>query len=239
MEGIKCLAFDLDGTLAESKQAIPDIMARRLEALLGSYTVAIITGGQHEQVERQVISRLNYPTALEVFSCSGATYKIYGLQGAVDIYDYKIPDVDAWEIKEQIESLAKKFGVWQTLTKSPVFEFRGSQVTYSALGQLALVDEKQAFDPDGSRRKQIIDAFDKAGYVARLGGLTSVDVSLKGYDKAYAIQTLIRSGFDASEIYFVGDQLQPGGNDYPVIATGVNTHKVNNWGETLKWLESF
>ena len=52
------IAFDLDGTLAESKQPIDEITADLLAALLEVASVAVISGGDWPQFETQVVSRL-------------------------------------------------------------------------------------------------------------------------------------------------------------------------------------
>jgi hypothetical protein len=239
MDAVKVLAFDLDGTLAESKQAIPVKIANELNRLLDNYTVAIVTGGNLEQVQKQVISKLSNPVGLEIFSCSGATYHIYGVNGLVPIYEHTIKDADRWEIQSQIETIARKLGYWQEVTHGNAFEFRGSQLTWSAMGQLAAVEVKSGFDPDGSKRKQIIDELNLVGFDVRIGGSTSIDVTLSGYDKGYAMQVLGKSGFKLDEIIYFGDQFGPGGNDLPVRKSGVLCYTVKNWGETIKWLQDF
>ena len=239
MDAVKVLAFDLDGTLAESKQAIPVKIANELNRLLDNYTIAIVTGGNLEQVQKQVISKLSNPVGLEIFSCSGATYHIYGMNGLVPIYEHTIKDADRWEIESQIETIASKLGHWQEVTHGNAFEFRGSQLTWSAMGQLAAVEVKSGFDPDGSKRKQIIDELNLVGFDVRIGGLTSIDVSIKGYDKAYAMEVLGKSGYKLDEIIYFGDQFGPGGNDLPVRKAGVLCYTVKNWGDTLKWLRDF
>jgi HAD superfamily hydrolase (TIGR01484 family) len=239
MDAAKVLAFDLDGTLAESKQAIPKKIANELNRLLDSYTVAIITGGTLQQVQKQVVQFLDNPTGLEVFSCSGSTYHIYGVNGVEEIYEHKIKDADRWEIQSQIETAARKLGHWQEVTHGNAFEYRGSQLTWSAMGQLAAVEVKAGFDPDGSKRKAIISELNLVGFDVRLGGSTSIDVTLAGYDKAYAIEVLGKSGFKLDDIIYFGDQFGPGGNDLPVRRTGVLCYQVKNWGETLKWLRDF
>ena len=45
----KIIAFDLDGTLAESKSALADEMAEILNELLTHYQVCVISGGKFEQ----------------------------------------------------------------------------------------------------------------------------------------------------------------------------------------------
>uniref|UniRef100_A0A7C4R2F1 phosphomannomutase n=1 Tax=candidate division CPR3 bacterium TaxID=2268181 RepID=A0A7C4R2F1_UNCC3 len=47
-----------------------------------------------------------------------------------------------------------------------------------------------------------------------LGGQTSFDLVIEGYDKSYPMYTLKDEGYD--KIIFVGDALFPGGNDYVV-----------------------
>ena len=47
----KIIAFDLDGTLAESKSPLADKMAEILNELLTKYQVCVISGGKFEQFE--------------------------------------------------------------------------------------------------------------------------------------------------------------------------------------------
>src|SRR3546814_895422 len=57
--GIKALiAFDLDGTLADSKQPLDERMGQALADLLAVAEVAIISGGDWPQFDKQVASRL-------------------------------------------------------------------------------------------------------------------------------------------------------------------------------------
>lgn len=52
------VAFDLDGTLAESKQPLQPAMGNALSDLLAVMHVAVISGGNWPQFEKQVASRL-------------------------------------------------------------------------------------------------------------------------------------------------------------------------------------
>ena len=52
------VAFDLDGTLAESKQPLGDPMGEALADLLDVAHVAVISGGDWPQFDKQVASRL-------------------------------------------------------------------------------------------------------------------------------------------------------------------------------------
>jgi phosphomannomutase len=54
----KLIVFDLDGTLAESKAAIDKEMAKLFAGLLDVAKVAIISGGDWPQFQKQVIAHL-------------------------------------------------------------------------------------------------------------------------------------------------------------------------------------
>src|SRR5271154_771249 len=54
----RLIIFDLDGTLAESKSSLDAEMATLLGALLGIVKVAVISGGDWPQFEKQVLSNL-------------------------------------------------------------------------------------------------------------------------------------------------------------------------------------
>src|SRR4051812_29173724 len=55
---ISLVAFDLDGTLAESKQPLLDSMGEAIADLLDVANVAVISGGDWSQFHKQVASRL-------------------------------------------------------------------------------------------------------------------------------------------------------------------------------------
>ena len=123
-----------------------------------------------------------------------------------------------------------------------IIEDRGSQITFSALGQAAPVDAKKAWDPTGERKTQLRDAV--AARVpdleVRSGGSTSVDITRKGIDKAYGMRRLAEeTGVPLDGILFYGDRLDPAGNDYPVLAMGqVECVSVTGWQDTADKLDA-
>lgn len=121
-----------------------------------------------------------------------------------------------------------------------LIEDRGSQITFSALGQEAPVDAKEAWDPDNSKKAKLRD------YVAELipefevrsGGSTSIDITKLGIDKAYGMNKLMGMlDIAKDEILFFGDRLQEGGNDYPVKAMGIDSLEVSHWQDTALVLQ--
>jgi phosphomannomutase len=120
-------------------------------------------------------------------------------------------------------------------------EDRGSQVTFSALGQEAPVASKEAWDPDGTKKRKLRDFVAKAipEFEVRVGGSTSVDVTEPGIDKAYGIEKLIELlAVTKQDVLFVGDRLDKGGNDYPVKAMGVDCLEVSGWQDTALVIET-
>ena len=64
----RLIVFDLDGTLAESKSAPDSEMSKLLHDLLGLVKVAVISGGDWEQFEEQLLSVLPGDERLESLS---------------------------------------------------------------------------------------------------------------------------------------------------------------------------
>ena len=60
----KLIVFDLDGTLAESKSSLDAEMSRLLHDLLGIVKVAVISGGDWPQFEKQLLSNLPHDERL-------------------------------------------------------------------------------------------------------------------------------------------------------------------------------
>jgi len=244
----KLIAFDLDNTLAASKSAIPDYMSKELAALLEKYEVCIISGGKFEQFEKQVINRLEVShellEKLHIMPTCGTRYYRYDVlkKEWVLRYHNDLTNEQKQRVKDAFEKGAKELGLWEEHPYGEIIEDRGSQLTYSALGQ-DIVDQlgeeglkrKYAWDPDDAKKYRLRDQIAPllADLEVRVGGTTSIDVTLIGVDKAYGMKKLIEEiEISADEILFVGDMLQEGGNDYPVKLMGIDTIEVNGYEDT-------
>ena len=238
----KLVAFDLDDTLSPSKSPLPDPMREALLRLLARRPVAIISGGQFGQFLTQVINQLPESALLDdlhLMPTNGTRYVSHADGAWTEVYAYDLSAANRAACAVALEAEARALGLWEERTWGPHIEDRGSQVTFSALGQDAPVAAKKAWDPDGSKRELL-----RARVQVRLpdldvhsGGSTSIDITKRGIDKAYGIRNLMeRLHLEASDILFVGDRLQPGGNDYPVIAVGVRTHAVESWEDTVAYV---
>jgi phosphomannomutase len=116
-------------------------------------------------------------------------------------------------------------------------EDRGSQITFSALGQKAPLEEQNKWDPDFSKRKKIKAILDTLipEFSVRIGGSTSIDITKPGIDKAYGIRKLRDLlGISLKEMVYIGDALYVGGNDYPAKEAGVDCISVKDPNETKR-----
>ncbi len=239
----KLIVFDLDGTLATSKQAIDDDMRRLFVELLDIRSVAVISGGDWPQFERQLLGQLTpRATFAKLFLLPTSGTKFYRFDRVwTQIYaDTFTADerqrVQAALARAVYESDLAIDGVW-----GDQIEDRGSQITFSGLGQQAPPDAKAAWDPDILKRNRLKALLDRAlpDFAVRIGGSTSIDITRPGIDKAYGMRKLAKlSGFGLPEMLFVGDALYPGGNDAPVRDAGVATIAVNDISETKLVIET-
>ncbi len=229
----KLIAFDLDGTLTESKQPITNKTAKFLTSLAYDYEIAIVTGGTMEQIKTQVLDRLPdwVQDKMHLMSCSGAEYFRFGQT----LYRNLIPKKEKAVMIPMLTGLLKQMGYWIDNPAGDIIEDRGSQITISALGQKASLKDKEDWDPFGIKRREIRDAVRAMfpEYSVRVGGLTSVDISIQGIDKEYAINELLEwNQFEQSEVLYIGDKFRPGENDYPALVAGVTCLRVTSYADT-------
>ena len=250
----KLIAFDLDGTLAPSKSAAPDRIVELLGALLDNFHVCVISGGKFEQFNNQLLSNLKVDqkrlSKLHIMPTCGTRYYLY------------LPKTEAWEIvyaedfsasqKDRITKTLREVTHNLGLDKAKAYgeqiEDRGSQISWSALGQDIVdvlgeegVRQKEAWDPDNSRKLKIRDLIAPLlpEFEVRAGGTTTIDITKQGIDKAYGMQKLIEQlSIHKEDILFFGDKLQEGGNDYPVKAMGIDSLEVSDWHDTAFALEA-
>ena len=239
----RLIVFDLDGTLARSKSPLDTEMAELLHALLDIADVAVISGGSWAQFEAQVLSNLPHDDRLEKLSllptCGTKFFAYDG--GWRAIYSEDLSAEDKTRIVNALKSALRETGLGEQKTWGDVIEDRGSQITFSALGQEAPLAAKAKWDPDFAKRQKIKAILDESipDFSVRLGGTTSVDVTKLGIDKAYGIHKLRDIlGISLEEMLFVGDALFVGGNDRPAMDAGVTSIQVRDPDETKRVIET-
>ena len=134
------IIFDLDGTLTESKSPMDAEMAELFGQLLAKKHVAVISGGGFGQFQKQLLATLKCaPSAcanLFLFPTSASRFYQYKNGELVEVYADMMTPEERQKIKEAFKRAyedvdykhpAKVYG--------EVVEDRGTQVTFSALGQ--------------------------------------------------------------------------------------------------------
>ena len=239
----KLIVFDLDGTLAESKASIDAEMATLLDHLLKIVKVSVISGGAWLQFEKQVLAHLSKDGRLKNLSllptCGTKFYK-YGSKWDL-LYSEDFTAEEKNKILSSLQQATETPELKPQKTWGDLIQDRGSQITFSGLGQQAPLEEKKKWDPDFAKRKKIKRLLDKLipEFSVRLGGATSVDVTKEGIDKAYGIRKLRDVlGIPISEMIFIGDAVFPGGNDYPAKEAGALSIRVKDPHETKRVIEA-
>lgn len=234
---IKLIVFDLDGTLAESKSSLDPEMSGLLHELLGIAKVAVISGGDWPQFEKQLLPNFPVDERLANLSllptCGTKFFRYEG--GWQKIYSEDFNAAEKEKIINAMTNAVEVAGFKAEKVWGEVIEDRGSQITFSALGQQAPLAEKSKWDFDFAKRKKIKAILDTnlQEFSVRMGGTTSIDVTKPGIDKAYGIGKLrVLLGISLGEMLFVGDALFVGGNDYPVKEAGVVSIAVRGPNET-------
>lgn len=241
---LRVVAFDLDDTLTVSKSRIDQHMAGLLGDLLARLDVCIITGGRFEQIQAQVLQDLHAPAGrlahLHIMPTCGTRYYIWRNGAWHRRYAEDLTEDEKRRIVNVLEEGAKDLGFWEQNPWGEIIEDRGSQITYSALGQRAPADAKREWDPGDSKKRKLRDyaAERLPDLEVRVGGTTSVDVTRNGIDKAYGIKRLMEQlNISPGESLFIGDRLEEGGNDYPVRALGVRLAEVTQWQDTARYVQ--
>lgn len=239
----KLIAFDVDDTLVKSKNPLSDEMRDLLAGLLQKYQVAIISGSRYEIFQTNIVAPLSELPGtqfsnMHILPTCGTRYYTY--KGNIRDWNLEYAEDFSDEQKSEIiavcEEQAKVFGLWPDDPIGEVVEDRLSQIAMSMLGQEAPAEAKYKwYDEHKEDAYRLTEKIAELlpGYEVRYGGTTTVDVTAKGIDKAYGMQKLLDTlNLKKEEALFIGDRLEEGGNDYPVLAMGVDTIDVDGWQTT-------
>lgn len=248
------IVFDLDGTVVETKSLMDTEMTRLIEQLLAVKKVAIIGGGKYEVFKSLFLSRLrgqkNLLNNLFLFPTTSTSFYRYK-HGWKKVYALKLSRQEARQIKKAFQEVFDEIGYTHPKKiYGMVIEDRGTQVTFSALGQdvvkvlgkkgVALKEKWKHENMETKMKIAKLLAKKLPQLEVRAAGHTSIDVTKKGIDKAYGIDQIKKHlKVPVSKMLFIGDAIFPGGNDYAVVRTGVDYIPVSSPKDTKKIIRSF
>ncbi len=243
------IVFDLDGTLTPSKAPMKDDVAKMLLRLLQKKKVAVIGGGRYKQFREQLVKRLpgrgEELTRLSLFPTTSSAFYRYH-HGWKNVYNLELPRREKAKIRKSLNEVFHEVGyVHPKKVYGVTLEDRGTQMSFSPLGQdivtalgtrgIRLKEEwKKKNDPLRLKIAKLLQK--KLPHLeVRVGGLTTIDITRKGIDKAYGIRQIKKVlKIPIGKMLFVGDALYPGGNDYAAKKTGVLCVAVRGPADTKK-----
>ncbi|HEX7724719.1 MAG TPA: HAD-IIB family hydrolase [Candidatus Paceibacterota bacterium] len=245
-DGKQLIIFDLDGTLTPSKEFMRPGMARVLGELLSRVKVAVISGGGFPRFQTQFL-RSFPPTQdnlsnLYLLPTSGTRLYTYRREWQ-EVYREDFTAEEKKRIMDAFKAVLTEVRfVAPEKLYGDLIEDRGSQITFSGVGQNAPISIKEKWDPTREKRLKIVALLRPRLSMCdiRLGGTTSIDVTRRGMNKAYGIHKLEQYlHIPISDMLFVGDALFTGGNDFPAKAAGVDCIQVSGPEETEDLIRSW
>ena len=252
LQNKKIVAFDLDGTLSVSKSPMTREMAVLLEKLAENQIVVIISGGTFKQFSTQFLPAFgkedfspSFVKNLILLPTSGSQRYEYDLEKK----EWALTDLEKFpdEVKEKAKKVLKEIidSNLYDIPNNPIGEYvedRLTQLSISALGQDAPIEQKKLWDPDQKKRQKIKLVLEKELPETSIiiGGTTTVDILAKGFTKAVGLMRLLdKLNLKKEDMLFVGDAIFPGGNDYSAYEAGIDVVKVDGPVDTAEYINQW
>ena len=220
--------FDVDGTLTPSRGIIDLNFKAFFNMFCLNNDVYLVTGSDKAKTVEQ-ISEPTYNLCKRVYQCNGNDV----WQGTTHIHtnDWKIPETAKYFLNGCLYK--SKFN----LRTGTHIEERPGMVNFSIVGRNATKEQRDEYvvwDKKINERSTIANAFNIMfpDLEAKVGGETGIDISPKGFDKSQIIKD-----FDKKDkLYFFGDAMHEGGNDYPLAQVVDIKRHVTGWRNTWEYL---
>lgn len=228
--------FDVDGTLTPSRGVIDSLFKEFFLAFTQSNNTYLVTGSDYgktlEQLGPEICSSVKC-----IYNCSGNDVWIKGEN--VKTTEWELPDTPREWLLERLST--SKF----VLRSGNHIESRPGSVNFSIVGRNATMKERQMYvvwDNETGERDKLATEFNHLFYEleARVGGETGLDIYPRGKDKSQILSDFIKE----DKVYFFGDKVNPGGNDFP-LANAITRRGngmavgVKNWEDTFERLAYF
>lgn len=227
MNKYKHLFFDMDQTIAPARQPILPEMFELLDSL--SQDIIIVSGQDVQKIGWQSNDLPSYTLGQNGNHATCVDNN--------ELWQIPLDEEHRKEILDHINSVINVLDHEINNDWSPI-EDRGSQITFSPIGNTAPVEKKMVYDPDRKKRDEMIAKvpFDSKDLVVKIGGSTSLDYIHKDRHKGTNVQKLIDlKCWNKDECVYFGDGLFPGGNDEAVIGV-IETVPVDDHLDTFEKL---
>lgn len=222
--------FDVDGTLTPSRQVIDPEFKEFFKTFIQDNKVWLVTGSDYAKTVEQLGEDI-CESVVTVYNCSGN-----------DVW-FKGKRVNSKPFTAPKELYDYMYGWLQTssfpLRTGNHIEERMGTINFSIIGRNAtLLERKMYIKHDLENRERESIAFqinlDFPNITATVGGETGVDIYRKGGDKSQILDDFNKN----DDIYFFGDKIEQGGNDWPLAAklNHKKCYNVKNWHDTWERL---
>ncbi len=234
---LKHFFFDLDNTLTRSKSHIAPEHKPILKELISRADVIVVSG--HD--EGSIRDHLEDVTGYYILSQNGNHAE--DPSGKL-LWEHRLTSAQVEAAHSFIAKVQERFPM-QVKDPNDIIDDRGCEVAFSLIGHHEQIDKKEAFDPDGSKRKKILDAMadematlEAHSVEVRIGGTTVLDFIEKGKNKGFNVRAFMDAqGWKDEDSVYVGDALFPGGNDETVIGI-IPTQAVKDYRGTYEYLQT-
>ena len=199
--------FDVDGTLTHARQTITKEHKAWFLDWMKDKNVFLVTGSDRPKTVEQIGTEI-VDTCKMAFQCAGNHVWRDGVSIAET--NFNVPfDMMEWLERELEKSkYTERYGNH--------IEKRVGLINFSIVGRNAVGDQRDKYfewDKHSGERLDIASRFNERfiGFEASVGGNTSLDIFMKGRNKAQIYNTV------GTPMIFFGDRCEPTGNDYPLV----------------------
>ena len=221
--------FDVDGTLTPSRLPIDKEFETFFLNWMEGKNVYLVTGSDKDKTIEQVGEKIWTNVKRAYQSCGNAVYENGKL---IRQLDFKLD-----RELSRLLSTFKATSEWKEIYGKHIEE-RIGLINFSTIGRKCPQEarERQAeWDKEVEERKLfckiVEDTFPELE--ATVGGQISIDIYLKGKNKAQVLQDII------GPITFFGVKCQPGGNDYPIVERLGQMNEENNLSCTVHEVKDY
>ena len=221
--------FDVDGTLTPSRKKIKHEFWVPFLVFCRHHDVYLVTGSDRQKTVEQLGLDICY-TSKRVYNCSGS-----------DVYEKNVNVYrDDWKLPKKVERFLEDELAYSCfpIRNGLHIERRPGGVNFSILGRgkdpSIGREEYVKWDKERLERQDIADRLRNnfPDLSVALGGQTGLDLGPMGSDKSQ----ILRDFNEDDELYFFGDRMEKGGNDYSlgeaVKKWGGNTYNVGTYKDT-------
>ena len=223
--------FDVDGTLTPSRGTIDPKFKEFFNEFCRNNRVFLVTGSDKPKTVEQ-LGEDTYNLCHTVYQCNGND--VWQSKKRIRTNEWILPiDAKEW-LTDQLTNSAF------SLRTGLHFEHRPGMCNFSIVGRNADQEQRKKYrkwDLEAQERDYIAHNFNLTftDLEAKVGGETGIDISPKGFDKSQIIKD-----FDKEDVtWFFGDAVYEGGNDLPIAQVVTHFRKVDNWTQTMEYLQIF